>query len=89
MANKEAEKPRLKLKSGFYQQYRYDKKDRSGIALPRLNENVWALIKNIAQRIAKYLYYVVLFFLCSVGVTALLNAPIRQILIESLFGAGG
>ena len=89
MAKKEADKPRLKLKSGFYQQYRYDRQSvNTGIPLPRLNKEVWALVKKILIKVGKGLYYALLFFLCSVGITALLNVTIRQILLESLFGAG-
>jgi len=89
MAKKEADKPSLKLKNGFYQQYRYDMQSvNTGIPLPRFNKEVWGIVKKILIKVGKVLYYAVLFFLCSVGVTALLNVTIRQILLESLFGAG-
>jgi len=82
--------PQMTIKSGFYQQYKLDRQVNSnkGLPLPRWNEQTKALLKSILSKISRGLYYIVMLFLCSVGVSALLNAPIREILLTSLFGSG-
>lgn len=88
MSKKDKEnKPILKRKSGFYQQYKLEQKPSiTGRAFIDLGDEKWKVIRRLLNRIAKISYHVLVFFLSSVGITALLNAPIRKILIDSLFG---
>lgn len=85
---KEEKPPQSKRKAGFYQQYQLEKKATGSgkRVLIDLGDEKWEILKKLAKRIAKIAYYILLFVLSSVGLTALMNVSIREILLKSLFG---
>lgn len=81
---------RLKIKNGFYKEYRLRQEQapkQSVSSIFRFDQQRKEWLIRLAKRIGKTTYYVFMFFLCSIGLSALLNASIRQILLQSLFGS--
>lgn len=81
--------PKMTIKNGFYKAYQLEREatPKQAISIFRLDQARKEWLIRWGKRIGKGAYYAMLFFLCSIGLSALLNASIRQLLLQSFFGS--
>lgn len=76
--------PKPNIKTGFYKQYQAEQQAlaRQPIGKP---EPWWKQLLTAITWTLRVLFYLALFVLSSVGATALVNEPIRDLMLKTLF----
>lgn len=72
------------MKKSFYLKYLEDTKKKSK-GLDNKRSSLFSFLFKILKKIFQYILYILLMVFVSLGLTALVNSQIRQIIIDVLF----